>query len=680
MVAPGKTSRCRHLPTSREGSASKTLRVMAPKGSGKFEQIREAKTSRKERWHQRPATAGGLVLAVLLAGCPPEPVPACVPGSTQACACTGGRSGVQTCSAAGAFGACDCEDEPDDPDAGGLDAGERLDARAGLDAPSFDAPISTEPDAPGGPDAPTVGEDAPLAPIDAPGLDPVVSDAAVIRDDAFISPDTGLCIVGTSRPCPGASDVGECVAGTQTCDAAGRWGTCVGRVDPGLERCNGLDDDCDGTADGPVAATTCAAVPAATTLTCTSGACAVATCMAGYADCDGLYSNGCEAALGTTSHCMACGDTCDFRCSPTGCDDAVQVTTASISTYGHSCARTASGAVFCWGSNSWGQLGDGTFMSRLLPVRVSSLPAVSHVEAGWYTTCALTTGGDVYCWGSNTDGLFGGATSVGTSTATPTRLATTGVVRDIGLSGRHLCIVTAAGGLRCSGNNSDGQLGDGTSTNRVTFVDAFGLTGVTGVHAGGGHTCVESSGGFYCMGSNGWGQFGNGTIISSLLPTRVAALDGFDAMFIGDSYSCGRTAGSPRCWGYNGFGRLGDGTTTYRASPVPVFGVPAVTTMQAGSSSSCAVLPDGTVRCWGDNSWYQLGDGTRTSSLTPVTVVGVTGAMTLGASNGGQSSGRGHYCAATGVGAVRCWGDNSSGQLGDGTTMVRVIASTVTVP
>jgi alpha-tubulin suppressor-like RCC1 family protein len=231
----------------------------------------------------------------------------------------------------------------------------------------------------------------------------------------------------------------------------------------------------------------------------------------------------------------------------------------------------------------------------------------------------------------------------------------------------HSCEVTSTGGVKCWGLNSHGELGDGTTKSSSVPVAVVGLRSkVSAVSVGLGYTCaVTSAGAVRCWGFNGHGELGDGTTRSSAVPVGVVGLgSGAVGVSAGWSHTCAVTrAGAARCWGQNAFGGLGDGTTESSAVPVAVTGLGSrVVAVESGQFHSCAVTSAGGVRCWGYNADGELGDGTTSRSAVPVDVVG------LGSGVAEVSAGRYHSCAVTRAGAVRCWGRNPSGQLGNGST------------
>ncbi|MBV7333689.1 cadherin-like domain-containing protein [Chloroflexi bacterium TSY] len=212
-------------------------------------------------------------------------------------------------------------------------------------------------------------------------------------------------------------------------------------------------------------------------------------------------------------------------------------------------------------------------------------------------------------------------------------------------------------------------MGDGTTTDRSTPGDVSGLTtGVAALATGQGddHTCVvTSAGGLKCWGDNNDGEVGIGTTTDILTPVDVVGLSsGVAAVALGEDHTCAiTTTGGLKCWGENGLGQVGNGVFADSLTPVDVVGLTSeVAAVFAGFAHSCAVTNAGAVKCWGGNEFGELGDGTMTNSNIPVDMLGLTSGGTA------VASGRGHICVLTSAGGLQCLGDNDKGQLGDGST------------
>ena len=345
---------------------------------------------------------------------------------------------------------------------------------------------------------------------------------------------------------------------------------------------------------------------------------------------------------------------------------ATQVATG----YAHTCAVTVNDGVKCWGDNTFGQLGDGTPRSRAVAVDVLGLgERVARVSAGALHTCAMLRNGGVKCWGRNNKGQLGDGTIIDRSTPVEVQ-DLVGGVRAVSSGRYHTCALLNNGAIKCWGSNQDGQLGDGTTLTRLTPVDAprVGERGARVIRRRFSHLCYRQRGGLACWGNNERGQLGDGTTVNRLSPVDVVGL-GSEALAVsaGGLHTCALTVGGGvKCWGYNGYGELGDGTTTGRLTPVAVVGLDTeATAISAGRVHTCVRTAGGGVKCWGDNDYGELGDGTTAWRLTPVAVSGLAANATE------VSTSHFHTCAIVAGGTTWCWGWNDYGQLGDGTTITR---------
>ena len=346
----------------------------------------------------------------------------------------------------------------------------------------------------------------------------------------------------------------------------------------------------------------------------------------------------------------------------------------SISCRGRfTCVLTTTGGVKCWGWNDYGQLGDGTTITSYYPVDVAGLlsgvKVMSIGGAGGRHNCALLDTGGVKCWGSNEYGQLGDATTSDRTTPVYVSGLLSGV-SSIHVGSRHTCAIMNTGAVKCWGWNEYGQLGNISTMNSSVPVDVDGLSsGVISLTAGGFHTCViMNTGASKCWGDNYYGQLGNGETESiSLVPIDVVGLSsGVTAISAGGHHTCSLSSGGVKCWGRNEHGQIGDGTLNLQTTPVDVYGLSmGVHAISVSALHTCVLMMAGSVKCWGNNESGQLGDGTTANELTPTDVVGLsTGVTSL-------STGYSHNCAILASGKIMCWGENLDGELGDGTNINR---------
>ncbi len=331
----------------------------------------------------------------------------------------------------------------------------------------------------------------------------------------------------------------------------------------------------------------------------------------------------------------------------------------------HTCAVTTTGGVKCWGDNTFGQLGNGTFVASRTPVQVTGL--TSGVQAVWTGrdhTCVMTTGGAVKCWGNNTKGQLGDGTKI--NRPTPVQVVgLTSAAKAITAGGDFSCAVTGARSVKCWGQPY-----------AVTPVVVPGISGAVQITAGENHACaVTTAHAAKCWGTNTNGQLGDGTTVTRAAAVQVKGMaSGVSAIWAGRFHTCAySTAGRAMCWGANGNHQLGDATTTTRLTPVQVYGLTAgVIGLRGGYSYTCAVKSTRQMLCWGRGADGELGNGTVNEAAVPTAVSGFV------SDTGMIATGYWHACALRqSDGSAYCWGSNSRGQLGDGTNTTRLLPTRV---
>ena len=329
----------------------------------------------------------------------------------------------------------------------------------------------------------------------------------------------------------------------------------------------------------------------------------------------------------------------------------------------NTCVLLTSGGVDCWGNNDSGQLGDGTTTDSLVPRPVKWITNATAMDFAEEHGCAVLASGAVRCWGAG--GLLGDGTA--NSSTRPVRV--TGIRSAVAVTAGsgHSCALLASGAVRCWGANPYGQLGNGSAGYWSSLpVKVVGIDSAIALGLSWAHSCaVLASGAVQCWGYNFYGQLGNGTTTDSNVPVTVRGISSAKAVATGDFFNCALLAdGTVQCWGHNGFGVLGDGSSPPHANssvPVPVTGISTAVAITAGAFHACALLSNGSVVCWGYNIYGQLGFVPTTSpssSSTPVLISEINSPVKLAA-------GSWHTCALLSDGAMRCWGRDNRGQLGD---------------
>jgi alpha-tubulin suppressor-like RCC1 family protein len=366
-------------------------------------------------------------------------------------------------------------------------------------------------------------------------------------------------------------------------------------------------------------------------------------------------------------------------------------------------ADVVPGDPLAWGNNTRGELGDFTFVSRITPGPVLDMGGVTAIAAGRRHNLALAWDGAVFGWGLNDTGQLGDGTRFNYR-STPALVVGpggSGVLTDVvavAAGYAHSVALKADGTVWTWGYNYWGQLGDGTTTERLAPVPVLGpggtgiLTGITAIAAGDGHTvALASDSTVWAWGWNSRGQLGDNTTTDRRAPVQVkdVAGTGVFGLVVGIGAGASHTlairasGGVVYAWGDNGAGQLGDGTRFSRRLPVRLnlYGVRAVA---GGSGHSVALTQDGAVWAWGDNQYGQLGNGPATGtclcSASPVPVGGY--GIYAGPLNSvvAIAAGRFHNVAVRADGRPWTWGANWAGQLGDGTTTTRTGALPVKGP
>ena len=283
------------------------------------------------------------------------------------------------------------------------------------------------------------------------------------------------------------------------------------------------------------------------------------------------------------------------------------------------------------------------------------------IAAAEFHTCVIDAAGGVSCWGDNTNGRLGDGTEIDHALPAPVVGLASGVVAVVAGEEHSCALIGAPGAVKCWGQRTK----NGSDEDSSVPIDVPGLaTGVTAISASLDHNCVIRNGGVLCWGFNRSGALGNGLTENSATPVQVVGLeDGVKQVSAGADHACALLDdGTLQCWGRNTAGQLGDGTQEEKHTPVAVEGLDEeVVEVAASGSFTCARTVTGKLFCWGFNLNGELGNGTTTSSLVPVEVQ-------VGGPASAIAVSRSHSCALLADGRVQCWGPNNLGQLGTSCT------------
>jgi alpha-tubulin suppressor-like RCC1 family protein len=333
--------------------------------------------------------------------------------------------------------------------------------------------------------------------------------------------------------------------------------------------------------------------------------------------------------------------------------------------YEHTCGIRHGGKLYCWGSDSQGEVGDGPADLAVSPRRIGTFEDWANVSTGLAHTCGVRTNGKLYCWGANWNGQLGNGST--NPSDVPLRIGTSEDWANVSTGQGHTCGVRTTGELYCWGSDNHGQVGDGggfdpnsiTSPKRIgTFEDW------ANVSAGAAYTCgVRKNGKLYCWGYDDRGQVGDGDATPAAdAPRRIGAGEDWARVSTGRSHSCGvRKDGRLYCWGWDEFGQVGDGgsDTTAIKTPRRIGSHEDWATVDAADGHTCGVRTNGNLYCWGSNGAYKLGNGSGGDEDTPKRVGDFADWTT--ASAGGSYS-----CGIRHGGKLYCWGSDGNYQLGNG--------------
>lgn len=340
----------------------------------------------------------------------------------------------------------------------------------------------------------------------------------------------------------------------------------------------------------------------------------------------------------------------------------------------HTCATRTDGTLWCWGNNNQGQLGIGSTNSRHNPTRVGTDDDWSSVSAGYWNTCAIRTDGSIWCWGTDWGAPTGGEWPP-PSNLSPTRVGTQNNWTSISAGAVHNCATDNSNALWCWGRNNDGQI-QLNGSGQYPSPYQLGDFGHAPIDINGNHSCgIDNASNFYCSGSNSHGQLGNGEEGQFNSDTHLDETGAWQTLSAGIENTCAiQINGSLWCWGRAENGITGPGSTN-QTTPIQL-GDSTLDweKISVNRNHACAIRSDASLWCWGRNEIGEV-------SFNDIDGSNITAPRKYGSDTWETISvGFRYTCAINTDGELWCWGLNSNGQLGDGTTTDRSDPVQVTVP
>lgn len=358
-------------------------------------------------------------------------------------------------------------------------------------------------------------------------------------------------------------------------------------------------------------------------------------------------------------------------------------TAPAISTGLTSYILAGTGNLYAWGDNTHYDFGNGTNTSSSTPVVTGTNTDWTMIGSSGVNYACGIRAGSLLCWGDRGNGKIGdgGATAGTQTTPTPVFGGFSDWTHVYGANG-HVCGIRSTGLAYCWGNGTEGEMGDGTNnvSNPSPVLVGGGFSDWKKIAGGSVSNCaIRGTGLMYCWGTDSGDALGNGAAGNSFTPSPVSdggATDWTEITGAGWSHCGLRATGRAYCWGANTQGQLGDGSTSNRDVPVEVSGGHTDwNSISLGAETACGLRGTGNAWCWGFNTYGQLGDGSTTNSSVPVQVSGAYTDWAAIDTNPGSLNY--NTCGLRNNGSFYCWGGNNAGQVGDGTTTQRTIPTQV---